>query len=115
MHLVCSSPLSGSALSAVQNVGGDVNAFGYPASASFTTANIQSLCNTWGLPLGNGNNAMGLTYNGQLIDAVRASCPGAKRPLPPLTACYAAQTDWPAGRAGRARVQPDEPGRERRA
>jgi hypothetical protein len=78
MHLVCSSPLSGSALSAVQNVGGDVNAFGYPVSASFTTANIQSLCNTWGLPLGNGNNAMGLTYNGQLIDAVRASCPGAR-------------------------------------
>jgi hypothetical protein len=74
MHLVCSSPLSGSALGAVQNAGGNINAFGYPASASFATANIQSLCNTWGLPLGNGNNAMGLSYNGQLIDAVRASC-----------------------------------------
>ncbi len=68
---MCSSPLSGSVLSAVQNAGGNVNAFGYPSSATFTTANIQSLCNTWGLPLGNGNNAMGLAFNGQLIDAVR--------------------------------------------
>jgi hypothetical protein len=82
---VCSSPLSGSALSAVQNAGGNINAFGYPSSATFTTANIQSLCNTWGLPLGNGNNAMGLAYNGQLIDAARAR-PAASAPLPPLTA-----------------------------
>jgi hypothetical protein len=72
VHVVCSNPLSGSALSKVQNLNGAVTAFGYPSATSFASEKVASLCNTMGLPMGNGGNAIGLAYNGQLIDAVRA-------------------------------------------
>jgi hypothetical protein len=79
--LLCSAPLTGSALAAMQASGGYVDAFGYPVQAagftSFVSCPPSSATGPSGasstLPYGPGGNPITLTYYGQIIDVVRLS------------------------------------------
>ena len=68
--LACSAALSGSTLAAVQTSGGYVSSYGLPPSTSYTSSKVVCASGIT-LPYGTGGNAIGLTYNGQLIDTVR--------------------------------------------
>jgi len=74
--LLCSAPLAGSALAAMQASGGYVDAFGYPVQAagfaSLVSCPPSSATGPSGasstLPYGPGGNPIALTYYGQIID-----------------------------------------------
>ena len=69
--LACSAALSGAMLAAVQTSGGYASPFGLPASASYLSSKL--VCGAAPvLPYGTGGNPIALTYNGQVIDVVRA-------------------------------------------